>query len=218
MTKININGLLQNFFNKNPDIREARNKGLVNRRALAGYIIKNEMLAHTLLDAVLTPLRRFETQTPTKSTLDIVTKIKIPTKENIAIVYLEKTETVLKNISKIVEIINFNKNETLKIVQGSLSVKLFVDEFNIDKLEGVYNAKDIIKIQKNISELTLIFPEEAVKTKGIITYVTSELSINNINLVEMLTGKPELILYLDEKDLLKAYEIIKRLRNGPLRT
>lgn len=209
--KMNINILLQNFFSKNPDIKEARNKGLVNRRALAKYIIKNENLSYNEFEALVTALRRFETNKP-EDFLNLVKDVKISTKDNIAIVYLEKSEESLKNISKILTIINFNKNETLKIVQGSLSLKLFIDDFNLKKVESIFNSKDIIKIYMNISEINLIFPEKATKTKGQIAYITSQLAINDVNIIELLTGKPELIIYVEENDLLKAYETIKRLR------
>ena len=108
-------------------------------------------------------------------------------------------------------LINFNKNETLKIVLGSLSVKIFVDDYNIKKIENIF-SKNILNVYRNISELNLIFPEKVTKEKGHIAYLTSELAINDINIIELLTGKPELIFYVDESDLLKTYETIKRLK------
>lgn len=212
MTQININLLLQNFFNKNPDIRGARNKGLVNRRALAKYIIEKERLDKNRFEALVTALRRFEIKPASKETVGIIKETKISTKNKISIIYLENSEEVLKNISKVINLINFNKNETLKFVQGSLSLKLFVDEFNVKKIKDIFIAKDIITTNNNISELNLIFPEKAIKTKGVISYLTSELAINNINIVEFLTGKPELMIYVGEDDLLKAYETINRLK------
>jgi len=212
MTQININILLQNFLNKNPDIRESRNKGLVNRRALAKYIIENEKLDKNKFEALVTALRRFELKPTSVEYLDVVKEIKISTKDKISIVYLEKSEEVLKNILKIINLINFSKNETLKIVLGSLSIKLFIDEFNLKKIENIYSDKDIITTYKNISELNLIFPDKASKVKGVIAYITSELAINNINIVEIITGKPELIVYIKESELLKAYETINRLK------
>lgn len=212
MTQININLLLQNFFNKNPDIREARNKGLVNRRALAKYIIEKERLDKNRFEALVTALRRFELKPASKETLDFIKEIKISTKDKISIIYLENSEEVLKNISRVINSVNFNKNETLKFVQGSLSLKLFVDEFNVKKIKDIFISKDIITIHNSISELNLIFPEKAIKTKGVISYLTSELAINNVNIVEFLTGKPELMIYVDESNLLKAYETIKRIK------
>ncbi|MCH8067258.1 MAG: hypothetical protein IIC69_01625 [Nanoarchaeota archaeon] len=212
MTQINLNLLLQNFLNKNPDIRESRNKGLVNRRALAKYIIEKESLDKNRFEALVTTLRRFELKPETLEYLDVVKELKVSTKDKISIVYLEKSDEVLKNILKVVNLVNFNKSETLKIVLGSLSIKLFIDEFNVKKTENIFSDKDIIATYKNISELNLIFPDKASKMKGVIAYITTELSINNINIVEIITGKPELIIYVKESELLKAYETINRLK------
>ena len=213
MTQININLLLQGFFNKNPDIRKASAKGIVNRRALAKYIIGAERLDKDKFEALVTALRRFEIKSEKKQTLGLFKDIKVSTKDKISIIYLEKSEEVLKNISKIINLINFNKNETLKIVLGNLSVKLFVDEFNVKKINDIFSNKDIITIYNQISEISLIFPDEAPKIKGIIAYITSELAVNDINIFEILTGRPELIVYIHEHDLLRAYETIQRLKN-----
>ena len=212
MTQININLLLLDFFSKNPDVREARNKGLVNRRALAKYIIEKERLNINKKEALVTALRRFELNPEYEDVKDMIKDVKISTKDGISIVYLKKSEEVLKNISKVINLIDYNKNETLKFVQGSLSIQLFVDKFNLKKIEDIFSNKNVIKISNNISELNLTFPDKATKTKGQISYLTSELFINGINIVEFLTGKPEIIIYVNESDLLKAYETINRLK------
>ena len=209
----NIQLLIQNFFTKNPDICSARNKKVVNRRALAKHIIEQEGLNVNKYEAIVTALRRFETEPVAKESLKATKGINISTKDKIAIIYIEKSEEVLKNILKITSLVNFNKNETLKFVQGSLSFKLFVDEYNVDSVKNIFPKKDLLKIHRNISELNLVFPKEAPKVRGIISFVTSELTINKINITEIITGDPELIIYVQSKDLLKAYETINRLTN-----
>ena len=57
-----------------------------------------------------------------------------------------------------------------------------------------------------------MFPEEAIKEKGVLSTITKELTINDIVITELLTTTPELIIYLKEEYVLKAYEIIKRLQ------
>jgi len=207
----NLNLLLQNFFAKNPDVRKARNKGLVNRRALAKYIVEKEKLNVNKYEALVTALRRFEVEPATEEALKVVKDITVSTKSNIAIIYLEKNEAVLKNVLEFTKNINFNKNETLKFVQGSLSFKVFIDESKVKVLAELFSKKEILKIQHNIAELNLIFPPKAPEIKGTISYLTSELAISEINITEMLTGDPEFMFYVKEEDLLKTYETIKRL-------
>jgi len=212
MSNINMNLLLQNFFNKHPDIRGARNKRLINRRALAKFIIKNKKLETGNLDALLTALRRFPEEKPDNSEFDFDKDTKLSTKDKIAIVYLEKSPEVFKSIPKLGQLINFNKNDTLKIVLGNSSVKIFVDENNLEKVKGLFSNNDILKVYKDISELTVLVSEKARMTKGNLAYITSEIATNNLNIIELLTGRPELIFYFEGKDLLKAYETINRLR------
>ena len=207
----NLHLLLQNFFTKNPDVREARNKGLVNRRALAKYIIEKEHLDINRYEALVTALRRFEVEPISEDSLKVIKDVNVSTKDKVAIIYLEKTDEVLRNVIKITKFVNFNKNETLKLVQGSLSFKIFVDEYNVNKVKELFTENDIIKTHHSISELNLVFPKNAPQIRGIISYVTTELTINKINIVEIITGDPELMIYVKEQDLLLAYQTIKRL-------
>lgn len=209
MTKINL--LLNDYFNRKPHIRKAYAEGLINRRALARHIIKEEALNDSL-DAMITALRRFDVPEAEKESLDIVKKINISTKGSIAIICMEKNNDTLEKLNKVISIVDYSKNETLKIVEGNQSLKLFVDGSKVGKIKEIFSSKDIIKIIKNIAELNLIFPENAIKTKGIVAYITANLQMNDINIVEILSCTPELIIYIDEKDLIKTYETVKRLQ------
>ncbi len=207
----NLTFELNYFFNKNPDIKGAFVKDLINRRALAKHIIREDKLSDRT-DAVITALRRIEITKTDKDTLDIVKKINITTKEGISIVCLEKNQEVLSKLGQVISLVNYNKNETLKIVEGNQSLKLFVDGSKVNKLKEIFNRRDIIKVINSIAELNLTFPESAIKTKGIVAYITANLQTNRINIVEILSCTPELIIYVEAKDLIRTYEAIKRLQ------
>ena len=63
-------------------------------------------------------------------------------------------------------------------------------------------------------EISLMFPDESVKSKGIISALTRELALNGVLIIEILTASPELLIYLEDKYLLKALEVIKCLQKG----
>ena len=84
MTQININILLQNFFNRNPDIKKVSAKKIVNRRALAKYIIEEEKLNKNMFEALITALRRFEIKPEKKESLNLFKEIKVSTKDNLS--------------------------------------------------------------------------------------------------------------------------------------
>tara|TARA_Y100000310_G_scaffold343217_1_gene449843 strand:+ start:3924 stop:4559 length:636 start_codon:yes stop_codon:yes gene_type:complete len=208
-----IDQIIGHFFNKNPDIKGARNKGLINRRALARYIIKTEDLNINKTEAIVSTLRRFEKEKDdSKELLNLFKQVKISTKDKISILSLEKSIQSIQKLKNILSNINYTKNESLKIIDGSSTIKLFVDESNLKGIKEMFTQKEIQKIYSKIAEITMTFPDTSIKTKGIVSYITTELNLNNINLIEILTATPELILYLDDKDLLKAYDTINNLR------
>ena len=57
-----------------------------------------------------------------------------------------------------------------------------------------------------------MFPDKAVDARGILSTITRELAVNDAVITELLTATPELLIYLKEEYVLKAYEIIKRLK------
>lgn len=78
-------------------------------------------------------------------------------------------------------------------------------------MRELFDAKEIIEARDNIAEIDIIMPHDAINTRGIVSYVSAELAMNKINIVELLTSTPELLIYVDNADLLRAYEVIKNL-------
>lgn len=209
MTKLNI--ALRHFFNRHPDLRNSTAQGLVNRRALAKRIRKEEALQQHALDAIITALRRFEfEQLPQRPQLDF-SMLKVRTKDHLAILELEKTEYNLQRLEKVFTAVKPYQDQTLKVVIG-LTIKLFLDDVNVNKVKELFSGK--IREQRAIAELVLHLSDEAGKTPGIIAYIAAEFATEGINFVEVLTSAPEILLYVDVKDLLKAYETVQRLKES----
>ena len=208
-----IDHSVRHFFSQNPDIRNAFSKGLVNRRALARCIIKGEGININKVEAVVSVLRRHKKETHSILHLkELFSNIKISTKDKISILSLDKNPSTLQKVQKVFSNINYTKNESLKIVDGATTLKIFIDESNAKNIRSIFNDKEILKVYNNLAEITMKFPEVSIKTKGILAYVTSELNISNINIIELLTSTPELIFYIEQKDLLNTYETIQKLR------
>ncbi|MDI6737181.1 MAG: hypothetical protein QME12_01550 [Nanoarchaeota archaeon] len=208
--------LVRDFFNKHPDIRQARKKGLVNRRALARYIVKAEHLEHTTIDALISVLRRFDTEKAKDEEQfnKLLAEVTISTKENIVILTLKKSPRAIEKLAKVISCIDYSKGEILKIVQGALSLKIFIDESNLKAIKEIFDDKDIISIMKNLAEINILFPKEAMEAKGVLSYIASQLAMEGINLIELITCTPELTLYVEKKHLLKAYEALWKLEES----
>ncbi|VVB59575.1 Uncharacterised protein [uncultured archaeon] len=204
--------MLERFFSKNPDVREARNKGLINRRALARYIAEHEKIPVKQSEALIMALRRYpQESSKSKDIAALVKNMRTSAKDDIAIISLKNSDAVLEKLAHAVKSINHTTSETFKIVQSALSIKIFADKVRLKQIKELFDAKEIIEVRDNIAEIDVIFPHEAIDTRGIVSYVSAELAMNKINVVELLTSTPELLIYVDNSDLLRTYEVVKLL-------
>ena len=199
------------FLNKHPEIEKTYATGLINRRALARYLIKQNLAKNNQMEAVVAMLRRYPFERYRLDKFDIIKQIRISIKDKILILDFDKDKTLIKKLEHIISNIDYDKGETFKIVVGEGCVKVFVDEEKESLLKEIIEQFKCRRL-KNISEINILFPKKTDKVKGIISYITSELALNDINVTEFLTATPELLIYVEEKYVLKAYEVIKRMQ------
>jgi hypothetical protein len=200
------------FLSKHPEIEICYQDGLINRRSLARYLIKKNIAKQNQLEAAIAMLRRYNFQRKKGEECDeLFRNIRVNIKDSILVLDFEKSKELLRKLEKIFAHTDYDKGDTLKIVVGSSSIKLFIDKKNEGKLKEIFLEYKPKKIE-HISELSLLFPEKATSSKGILSTLTKEFVLNDINITEFLTASPELLIYLKEEYVLKAYEIIKRLQ------
>jgi hypothetical protein len=196
-----------------PEIGKCCQHGLINRRSLARYLIRIGMAKMIQFDAIVAMLRRYEFKKPSKEVMDIFRDIRVNIKDNIVVLDFDKNRELVHKLQRIISHTEYDKGDTLKIVIGSASVKLFIDKKNISKLKDLLYEFRPMKIE-HITELSLMFQEQASSSRGVLAAITNEFVLNDINITEFLTATPELLIYLREEYVLKAYAIIKRLQKS----
>lgn len=199
------------FLSKNPELETCYQKGLINRRSLARYLINQGIAKSNQLEAVIAMLRRFEFKEK-KQAKDLFSKIKINIKDKIIILDFQKEKELIQKLRKLIESTNYDRGDTLKILVGSSSVKVFLDEENEKKVKDIVENFKLQNRLSNISEISVTFPKDAIKERGILSTITKELTVNEIVISELLTASPELLIYFKEEFVLKAYDILKRLQ------
>ncbi len=202
----------RNLLSKKPEIEKCYSEGLINRRSLARYLIKKNIAKSSQLDAAIAMLRRFDFSKSKKEPLDKFRNIRINIKDQILILDFEKNKSLLQKLQKLIAHTNYDKGDTLKIVIGSSSIKVFIDAEKEDELKELFKEYKLQHRLDKISEISLIFSDKAIDAKGILSAITREFFINDIVISELLTTSPELIIYLNERYVLMAYNIIKGLQ------
>lgn len=190
---------------------------LINVRALARYIAKELATSGTEAteDAIISSIRRYPQDNKFKNMFEharkIVAQSTITTKSHVVNIALIKGKEAQETLPELFSIINFERGEMLRIVQGEEAIKILIDEKNLNKALELIPKNIIINVHKNLAEINMHLHPEAVKTPGIIMSLTTELMLNNVVMYEIMSCVPELLIFVEEKDLLKAYQVLFEL-------
>lgn len=213
----NVTSLVNNFIERDPVIQRDLARGLINTSALAKYIIK-EVKIKSSPDAVVTAIRRnieengYDKKFKEKKKFFVDSRVS--SKNKMAFVVLRKSEATLNLLSELFDKINIHGGETIRLAKGSESLEILIDEKNLDKVMSIFTEDKIKRIRKNIGVVTINLSEvDSIleSTPGVFASILNELAINNINVLETISCLYEIMLFVEEKNLLKSYEVLMRL-------
>ncbi|MBI5227825.1 hypothetical protein HY988_04530 [Candidatus Micrarchaeota archaeon] len=202
---------------KEPSIQLDLQRNLINVRALARFVGKKltEQGMETTEDAIISAIRRYPQDNQFKNKFEharkIVAQSTISIRSHIANIAVVKGKEAQDALERIFSIINFERGETLRVVQGEESIKILIDEKNVDKVLKIIPKDTVIKVQKNLAEINLHLHPEAVNTPGIVFAITTDLLLNNVVMYEIMSCVPEMLIFVEEKDLLKAHQVLFEL-------
>ena len=198
----------------NPSLRREMSRGLVNTSALARYII-NEKKIDATLDAVISAIRRYKLdrhdaifETAYKT---LGQTINLSTKSNLAEISLIKDDDVQQLLPKLFGIIKYVRGDVLRVTQANESIRLLIDEKNMENVVSLFPKNKIINQEKNLAEINIYIHPKMQTTPGILATIANELAINEINIVEFMTCPPEMICVVRKEALIKASDVLYQL-------
>ena len=196
-----------------PSIRRCMSRGLINNTALARYLITDKKINGNL-DAVSSAIRRYKLD-KYDEIFDRVDKIvsfgELSTRSRLANIAVIKDAEVQELLPRLFSIIQFNRGDVLRIIQADEAIKILVNEKNLEKVKDILPKKKIIKIDQNLAELNINLHPDAIKTPVITAAISTEFAMDNINIMEFMSCVPELLFFVKEKDILKAYNALYQL-------
>ena len=215
MTQNNISDRVSAFLDNDFIIRKCLFKNIVSLRALSRYIIKKLGLKDKNLDAVISAIRRYkrmEKEESDEKLKKLFSKIAVKTRSNIVDIRVQKNKRSVESISKLNSVVDIEKGEILRIIQAEQSITIIIDDKNLDKFHQMFNKSDLISLDKNLVEINLQFTEEAQNVRGIVALVTSSLNAEDINIVEIMSSAPELLIIVKKEYLVRALNVVDNLQ------
>lgn len=209
----NVTAKIWKKLDTSPSIRKDLSRGLINVRSLARYL-RDQQNMDVHLSAIVSAIRRYnidEYNEIFNKSVKILCNTTISTRSKLVIIGLVKDSEVQDILSKIFSVIHYDRGDVLRIIQADKSMKVLINENNLKKIKRLFPEKKILKIEKKLAEINMHLPEKAVTTLGIAGILTNELAINDINIVEIISCSPEILLVVNEENLSNAHQIICQL-------
>jgi len=211
----NISEQVESFLDNDFIIRKCLFKNIISLRALSRHIVKKLDLKEKNLDAVISAIRRYK-KTENEQNFDelkkLFLKIEVKTRSNIVDIRVQKNKRSVESISKLNSIVDIEKGEIIRIIQAEQSITIIIDEKNLVKFNDIFGKKDIISLGKNLVEVNLQFTLESQNIKGIVAMITSSLNAEGINIVEIMSSAPELLIIIKKEELLKTLNVVDNLQ------
>lgn len=205
----NITQEVWGILTKDLSIQKNLQRNLINTRALAKYLIKKYCLTASL-DSVISAIRRYSSneqfEEERKDIEEMFKGSTIATKNNLACVILRKQSCIQKYLAEVTKITDFDKRETLRLIKGKDHLKIITDMNNLDRIKEALPLKERLEVKENLSEIRITIDMRADQTKGVAARIANELLLRNINISEIIFCVPEVIVYIEQKDLLNAHE------------
>ena len=210
----NIQSNVTNFIEQDVSIRRGLSRGFVNIRALAKYIHDNLALPCSL-DAIISAIRRYETEEQTKEDIKnrykVIANSKVSSRTRMASVLFKKKMEVRNSLLKLYSKIDFTKGEVLRILEVSQWIKIIIDQDNLKLVDEMFEKKDILEIDNKLGEISLIYQEEVINIPGIFSVLSSELVLSDISIRDGVICGSEHIIIVNEDDLMKALQALHKV-------
>jgi aspartokinase len=199
-----------------PILQESLIEGIINYTNLAEKLqpkIEAELGSDVKTSAVIMALRRYSEKLQKKTTISEQVEFnpEIVLKTNLCDVSIVKTHTALEKISDIYKLVDYEKGDTLNIIQGNYELTIVISQKYLEKLLKILSPEKVLNIEKNLVSLTLEMSTEFLYTPGTLALATRKLAWENINIFENISTLTELIFIIAEKDAVKAYNTFQEL-------
>ena len=212
---VTISHIVQKIVEDKVYIQESMNKNIISYAALAKQIqpeIEQELGKKIKKHAIEMALRRQAEQLKEKHkdvkfdySSDIIMKTQI------CDFSISRSPTLLDKIKKLYDIIDFEKGDSLNIIQGSSEFSIVTNERYKQKFKEILKNEKILNIEEQLISLTMTFSKEFLYTPGIIFNIIRNIAWENINIYEIVSTNTELTFIIHKNDAVRGYKALEKM-------
>jgi len=127
-------------------------------------------------------------------------------KSNLFEISLQRTT---RDLSSLYSIVDFSEGDTLNIIYGNYEILIISNDKYKKRFLKILKNEKILELKENMSSISIKIPSDCLYTPGFYFAVTKLLFMENIPIVDIVNTKTEGTFLLFDKDIPKAYSVLK---------
>lgn len=197
-------------------LSEAMSKGLINYSALARYMqpeLEKMLFKPVSEAAVVMALRRLEQELQPKFVpLTIFPSApEMIVRSNLVEFTCNNSEALRTKYEQLLHLYAGERKYFFTLTEGVFETTIILSKDLQEKVKEVLESQEIVSTVIRLAAITIKLPEENVKTPGVYYFFLKSLAWEGINIIEIVSTPTEVSLILDEKDVNRAFAILKSL-------
>lgn len=197
-------------------LSEAMSKGLINYSALARYMqpeLEKMLFKPVSEAAIIMALRRLEQELQPKFVpLTIFPSApEMIVRSNLVEFTCNNSENLRTKYEKLLQLYAGERKYFFTLTEGVFETTIILSKDLQSKVQEILTPEEIVSTVTRLASITIKLPEENVKTPGVYYFFLKSLAWEGINIIEIVSTPTEVSLILDEKDVNRAFAILKSL-------
>lgn len=208
---LSITDTVRGIIQKNPFISECLASGLLNTSQYARQIqqqVENVTYKKVKYQTIVTSLNRLKVEFVAKESVKFVVD-DIQLKYPICDIVFASNLSNHQKIASLYEKIGSQANNFLNVIEGNTETNIFVNSNFAETVLSTFLPKKPIYTQFELAGIILKFGPKYIDLPGSTFSVLRSISMEGINLVEVLSTYTEITIFVDLKDSQRVIEIIK---------
>jgi aspartokinase len=203
---------VREYIASNATLSAAMRSGVANTSAVARLVAKDLGIPRT--EAVLAACRRYP-KDPGATRQDralgrVLKRCRILTRTRVATVTVSAGIEELRILADVVSGL-LRDDQMVRLVQGSRTVVVVVDEDDVERLTARLTPAQVIGVKRDLTEVTVTGPVELERTPGVVALLTNALASQGVNILQGMLFPVDMIFLVANADMPRSVNTFARL-------
>lgn len=214
---ITIPEAVESIIKKSLFLDEALFRGIINLSALARLIkpeVERDVMKEAQESAITIALIRLSKKIKEKGE-QLISKFKSPpdiiVRSNLVEVTYSNSSSLFLCRKKLLDQLSGKQTYFLAFTHGINETTIIASKELKEKIMDIFSDEKAVSWIEDLSSITVLLPQDTAMIPGVYSYILKALSWEGISIVEVVSTLNELTIVIEDKEIDRAFSIIKRL-------